>query len=286
METKKEADIKRKLKRSRGKTKSKMIALADSIQFKSNPRVISIFISNPSMDLSGLYKVVQVKPISTPLRHPVIEEESFKQNAPKLLLPVLSHTDTGGANEAISHCRCVCTSWAACWLYICVCFHKYIPFLWISIHTSSPSVHNSIIPLIMLQPQKWYLLFLSPHHFYQSPSSSNSSAHALPVQWWMCTAAACGQWNSTVYTYHIHLINPNEVSTGLLFTMHCWAAAARHGATTHTHSDTHAHRQRCHQQCQQSHSVSAGEREAHCFLGAEVILPSDHRQTDPWGSIW
>lgn len=145
-------------------------------------------------------------------------------------------------------------------LYLCVCFHKYIPFLWISIHTSSPSVHNSIIPLIMLQPQKWYLLFLSPHHFYQPPSSSNSSAHTLPVQWWMCTAAACGQWNSTVYTYHIHLINPNEVSTGLLFTMHCWAAAARHGATTHTHSDTHAHRQRCHQQCQQSHSASGRKR--------------------------
>lgn len=144
METKKEADIKRKLKRSRGKTKSKMIALADSIQFKSNPRAISIFISNPSMDLSGLYKVVQVKPIWTPLRHPVIEEESFKQNAPKLLLPVLSHTDTGGANEAISDCRCVCTSWAAGWLYICVFVSTNIFLSCESVFT--PALHPCIIP--------------------------------------------------------------------------------------------------------------------------------------------
>lgn len=47
----------------------------------------------------------------------------------------------------------------------------------------------------------------------------------------MCTAAACVLWNSTVYTYHIHLISPNEISTDLLFTMHRRAAAARHRAT-------------------------------------------------------
>lgn len=58
----------------------------------------------------------------------------------------------------------------------------------------------------------------------------------------MCTAAACVQWNSTVYTYHIHLISLNEISADLLFTMHREAAAAWHGAAhTDAHSDTHTH---------------------------------------------
>lgn len=133
--------------------------------------------------------------------------------------------------------------------------------------------------------------FFSSPLLNQSPSSNRSSAHTLPVQWWMCTAAACGQWNSTVYTYHIHLINPNEVSTGLLFTMHCWAAAARHGATTHiqtyTHAFWHAYTPAAPPSAVSAESqFLAREREARCFLGAEVILPSDHRQADPWGSIW
>lgn len=45
-------------------------------------------------------------------------------------------------------------------------------------------------------------------------------------------AAARARWNSAVYTYHIHLISPNEISSDLLFTRHPWAAAARGTATT------------------------------------------------------
>lgn len=66
---------------------------------------------------------------------------------------------------------------------------------------------------------------------------------------------ACARWKSAVYTYHIHLISPNEISSDLLFTMHRWAAAVGRTATTHTQPEA---------------PPSAGEREA------VFLMPPDH----------
>lgn len=187
-------------------------------------------------------------------------------------------------------CVCVC---------MCVYLHKYIPLLCISIHTSSPPVHNSIIPPIMLHPQKWYLPFSSqsvtlppefPYTRTRAPTRAQTGRQ--PACWWMCTTAACVQWNSTVYTYHIHLISPNEISTDLLFTMHRWAAAARHRATAHIHTytqalrPTHTHARTptappsvSESQCQQER----GRSSLFSWCWKHSALRS---QTDPWGLIW
>jgi len=160
---------------------------------------------------------------------------------------------------------------------------KYIHFHCISIHTSSPPVHNSKIPLIMLHHEKGHLSFSFHLVSIRRPFHKHSSTPPPPTHTLYFLSldgrvmqTACVQRSSTVYTYHIHLISPNEISTDLLFTMHHWAASARH---THTHTHTHMHQQHCHQH--QSHSVSGRERSSlFSWSRSHSALRS---QTDPWG---
>lgn len=84
----------------------------------------------------------------------------------------------------------------------------------------------------------------------------------------MCTAVSCLQWKSTVYTYHIHLISPNEISTDLLFTMHRRATAARHRATTHTHTCT----QRCTHMHTHTQAALPSASESQCQRGREKLI--------------
>lgn len=187
-------------------------------------------------------------------------------------------------------------NWSTCCVCARVCLHKYILLYCISIHTSSPPVHNSITPQLMSHPEKRRLsfsshLFAISHPLPRIPQNTHTHFHThcttrLAIE--VYCGCLCTVWSCSVYTYHIHLISLNEISTDLLFSMHHWAAAASHRATTNTYTNTHTHHTNTHtrthrQHCHQHQSQSVSGRERSSLFSWSCSHSALRSQTDPWG---
>lgn len=159
-----------------------------------------------------------------------------------------------------------------------VYLHKCIPPLRISIHTgASPPAHNSRIPLIMSHPRK------KRRRGKKNPSLSTvttlpslSSSLSLAPQW-----HACVQWDSAVYTYHIHLISSNEISGLTCYSLVRDARLQLPGKAQRGLWETGTRaRGRARAWPSQSVSTRGAELNVFCFFSFLKPVASDHRHTD------